>query len=139
MNYLLDTCVLSEFTRRQPDQRVGLWVDSVNEEKLFISVITIGEIQRGVEKLPASTRKKDLSLWLNNDLVERFHQRLVPLDAPTMFLWGSLMANMERAGQTMALMDSLIAATALSQNLVIATRKVSDFTTCGVQVINPWD
>ena len=139
MNYLLDTCVLSEFTRRKPNEKVIQWVDSVDEAKIFISAITIGEIQRGIERLPESHRKTELLSWMNNGLIERFTQRILPLETQTMFLWGSLTARMENAGQPMAVMDSLIAATALQNNLIIVTRNGSDFLPCGVQVINPWE
>jgi predicted nucleic acid-binding protein len=139
MNYLLDTCVLSEFTRRQPEPRVVDWLDSIDEEKLFISVITIGEIQRGIERLPDSHRKTELLVWMNTELLTRFAGRMVALDAPTMFLWGSLVARLEATGQPMGVMDSLILASALQNNLIVATRNVSDFLPGGVQVINPWE
>jgi predicted nucleic acid-binding protein len=139
MNYLLDTCVLSEFTRRQPDQNVIAWLDSIEEEKLFISVITVGEIQRGIERLPDSHRKTELLVWMNNGLLQRFAARMVVIDALTMFMWGSLTARMEAAGQPMGVMDSLIAASALQNNLIVATRNVADFLPSGVQVINPWE
>jgi predicted nucleic acid-binding protein len=139
MNYLLDTCVLSEFTRRKPEQKVVHWVDNIDEDKLFLSVITIGEIQHGIVRLPESHRKTDLLVWMNNELIKRFDQRIIPLDAPTMLLWGNLTAQMESTGQPMAVMDSLIIATALQNNLIVATRNVSDYLPCGVQVINPWE
>lgn len=139
MNYLLDTCVLSEFTRRQPDRRVIDWLNAIAEEKLFISVITVGEIQRGIERLPVSHRKTELLVWMNTGLVERFAGRTVAIDAPTMFLWGSLVARLEAVGQPVGVMDSLILASALQNNLIVATRNVGDFLPGGVQVINPWE
>lgn len=139
MNYLLDTCVLSEFTRRQPNRSVIDWLDSIEEEKLFISVITVGEIQRGIERLPYSHRKTELLVWMNNGLLQRFAARMIGFDAPTMFLWGSLTARMEAAGQPMGVMDSLIAASAMQNHLILATRNVADFLPSGVQVINPWE
>jgi predicted nucleic acid-binding protein len=139
MNYLLDTCVLSAFTRRQREEKVIHWMESVDEEKLFISAITIGEIQHGIERLPESHRKTELLVWMNNSLVKRFEQRIIPLDMQAMFLWGSLTARMESTGKPIALMDSFIVATALQNNLIIATRNVTDFLPCGVQVINPWE
>lgn len=138
MNYLLDTCVLSEFTHRQPDEHVIRWLESIDEEKVFISAITIGEIQRGIERLPDSGRKTDLIVWLNEELVKRFEGRVLPLDSQTMFLWGSLSVRMEKAGRPMGIMDGLIAATALQYNLILVTRNVSDFLPSGVQLINPW-
>jgi toxin FitB len=139
MNYLLDTCVLSEFTRRRPDEKVVRWVGSIDEEKLFISVITVGEIQRGIERLPESHRKTELLVWMNTGLIERFNTRALPLDTPSMFLWGSLTARLQNIGQPMSVMDSLIAATALQHNLIIATRNSADFARCGAQLINPWE
>ncbi len=139
MNYLLDTCVLSEFTRRQPAEAVIRWVDSIAEEKLFLSVITLGEIQRGIERLPESQRKQELLGWMNNQLSERFSRRILSLDAATLLLWGSLTARLEKSGQPLALMDSLISATALQHNLIVVTRNGSDFMPCGVQVVNPWE
>jgi predicted nucleic acid-binding protein len=139
MNYLLDTCVLSEFTRRNPDEKVIRWMDEFDEEKLYLSAITIGEIQFGIERLPESHRKTDLQIWMNNDLISRFGQRILPLNAQTMLLWGVLTARMEKSGQPMALMDSLIAATALENNLILVTRNVIDFVPCGVVWLNPWE
>jgi predicted nucleic acid-binding protein len=139
MNYLLDTCVLSEFTRRQPAPRVVDWLNSIDEEKLFISVITIGEIQHGIERLPDSHRKTELLVWMNTGLLPRFAGRMVSIDAPTMFLWGSLVARLEGAGKPVGVMDTLILASALQNNLIIATRNVTDFLPGGVQVINPWE
>ena len=139
MNYLLDICVLSEFTRHQPEERVIDWLNSIEEEKLFISVITVGEIQRGIERMPDSHRKTELLIWMNNGLLTRFAEQMVTIDAQTMLLWGSLVARLEAAGQRVDVMDSLILASALQNNLIIATRNVADFLPGGVQVINPWE
>jgi toxin FitB len=139
VNYLLDTCVLSEFTRRKPDPKVIDWVDHMEEEKLFLSVISLGEIQRGIERLPESHRKTELLAWVNDELVGRFGARLVPLEAATMLIWGTLTARLEAAGQPRPVMDTLIAASALRHNLIVATRNVADFAPCGTQVINPWE
>lgn len=139
MNYLLDTCVLSEFTRRQPDARVIAWLDAMDEEQLFISAVTIGEVQRGIQRLPESRRKTELAVWMNNGLMARFAGRIVSIDAATMYLWGSLVARLEAAGQPIGVMDSLILASAVQHNLIIVTRNTADFTPSGAQVINPWD
>ena len=138
MNYLLDTCVLSEFTRRQPDEKVIHWMERIDEERLFISVITVGEIQRGIERLPDSERKTALLVWMNTALSERFAGRMLPLGGSTMLLWGSLTARLERLGRPLPVMDSLIAATALQHSLILATRNLDDFENSGVQLINPW-
>lgn len=139
MNYLLDTCVLSEFTRHQPAQRVIDWLNSMDEEKLFISVITIGEIQHGIERLAASHRKTELLVWMNTRLLTRFAGRIVSIDASTMLLCGSLVAHLEGAGHPLGVMDTLILASALQNNLIIVTRNGADFLPGGVQVINPWE
>lgn len=139
MNYLLDTCVLSEFTRRKPEGKVMLWIGDVDETRLYLSAITIGEIQRGIHRLPASERKNNLLIWMNNDLIERFGGRILPIDTQTMLVWGALTTRMEQQGTPLSLMDSLIAATGLQNNLIVVTRSVSDFLPCGVQVINPWE
>jgi predicted nucleic acid-binding protein len=139
MNYLLDTCVISEFTRRQPDERIIRWLDSLDEAKLFLSVFTIGEIQHGIERLPDSRRKNELMIWLNVGLIERFSGRILALDVPTLVLWGTLIAHLEASGQPMSVMDSLIAASALHNNLILVTRNTADFVPCGVQLLNPWE
>jgi toxin FitB len=139
MDYLLDTCVLSEFTRRTPEDKVIRWLDSLDEEKLFISVITVGEIQHGIERLPASHRKNELQTWMNDRLVMRFGERILPLDTQTLLRWGTLTANMESSGHPLPVMDGLIVATAMQHNLIIATRNVADFQPCGVPILNPWE
>lgn len=139
MNYLLDTCVLSEFTRRRPEEKVVRWLEKIDEDSLFISVITVGEIQYGIERLPASHRKTELLTWFNNGLIKRFDGRIIVVDTATMHLWGSLTASLEHAGRPMGVMDSLIVATALQDNMILVTRNVSDCLPCGVQVTNPWE
>jgi predicted nucleic acid-binding protein len=114
-------------------------LNSIEEEKLFISVITIGEIQRGIERLPDSHRKTELQIWMNNVLLTRFAERMITIDAPTMFLWGSLFTRLAASGQKIGVMDSLILTSALQNNLIVATRNVANFLPSGVQVINPWE
>jgi toxin FitB len=139
MNYLLDTCVLTEFSRRNPDAKVIRWIDSVGEDQLFVSVITIGELQRSIEQLPDSERKNDLMVWLNEGLKERLKLRIVPLETVALTLWGSLTAWKEQNGQPMGVMESLIAATALCNNLTIATNQTEAYERCGAHVVNPWE
>ncbi len=139
MDYLLDTCVLSEFTRRVPEEKVIHWLDGLDEERLFISAITVGEIQHGIQRLPASHRKNELQTWMNDRLIARFGERILPLDTQTLLHWGMLTANMENSGHPLPVMDGLIAATAMQHNLIIATRNVADFQPCGVPIINPWE
>ena len=138
MIYLLDTCVLSEFSRKSPDIRVIHWIDSIPDTDLNICVITLGEIQRGIEKLPESHRKTSLTTWMNEDLLQRFSGRFVSIDADTMLIWGALTARLDAMGQPMNLMDSLIASCALRQNMVLVTRNESDFQASGIRLVNPW-
>jgi predicted nucleic acid-binding protein len=139
MNYLLDTCVISEYTRREPSLKVIHWVDKLDESDLFLSVITIGEIKKGIERLPAgSSRKQDLTLWLNNELLERFSGRIYPLTVEILLRWGTLYAGLEASGQSASTLDSLIAATALFHHAILITRNEDRFRPTGVEIVNPW-
>ncbi len=138
MKYLLDTCVISELIRKHPDPHVVAWVDSLHEAEAYLSVIAIGEIKRGVERLPASERQTAIREWLEHDLMARFQGRILPVDTAVMLAWGQLMAAAERIGRTLPAFDSLIAATALNGGLTIATRNEADFAGIGVPVFNPW-
>jgi tRNA(fMet)-specific endonuclease VapC len=134
MNYLLDTCVISEFTSTQPEPKVIEWMDAVNDETLFLSAITIGEIQRGIAKLPDSPRREELEKWLHEDLFLRFSGRILPLTAQVMLTWGKLTAQ----GRTLPAVDSMIAALAFHHDLCLVTRNVKDFNGTGVTLFNPW-
>jgi len=138
MSYLLDTCVLSEFTRRLPDRKVVEWVSSADELSLYICVISIGEIQKGIARLPDSSRKEELAKWLQSELMPRFGERLLVLDTNVLLAWGDLLARIEAAGKKMPAIDSLIAATALCHDLTLVTRNRADFEPSQVKIINPW-
>lgn len=139
MRFLLDTDVVSELVARQPNQRVMDWVADKGEDLLYLSVITVGEIKRGIEKLPASSRKEKLADWLEQDLLGRFQGRLVPLDGVVLLRWGELTARLEISGKTTAAIDSLIAASSLAGDFVLATRNSADFVSAGVRTVNPWE
>ena len=138
MNYLLDTCVLSEYTKRHPDGKVIRWVDTVDETDLYLCVLTLGEIKKGIELMPESKRKDDLSLWLNNVLLKRFSDRLYSINDGIMLAWGSLYARLQSSGNKMPLFDSLIAAACLYHNAILVTRNEADFIPAGVELVNPW-
>jgi tRNA(fMet)-specific endonuclease VapC len=138
MKYLLDTCVISELIRKAPNARVVAWIDGLYDPEVYLSVITIGEIKRGAERLPESERKYAILEWLENDLFFRFERRILPIDAAVMLTWGRLVATLEQRGRPLPAFDSLIAATALSNKLTLATRNVEDFADTGVPIFNPW-
>ena len=138
MRYLLDTCVISELVAKQPDPRVLEWIDAIDADSIYISVITVGEITKGIEKLPSSKRRQELSDWLENELLIRFQDNLIELDVDILIQWGRLNARLEISGQRAPAIDSLIAATALEHELILVTRNESDFAGTGVEILNPW-
>lgn len=139
MKYLIDTNVISELIARQPDPKVVAWIDQLDPTMVYLSVITIGEIRKGIEKLSASKRKDAITEWLETDLLVRFEGRMVAITVQTMLKWGELVARLEREGKPMGAIDSLIAATALEGQYVLATRNEEDFQNTGVTVVNPWE
>ena len=139
MRFLLDTCVISDLVARRPDPGVLQWVDSVDEGKLFLSAITVGEIKKGIEKLVAPDRQKVLSEWLEDELLVRFNGRLLPIDTKVVLAWGELTAGLEKQGCPMPAIDSLIAATALEGRLNLITRNEDDYAHFGVILFNPWE
>lgn len=138
MKYLLDTNVISELVAKQPDQRVIEWIDSRDPNSVYLSVITIGELQKGIEKLPDSRRKDALRAWLHDDLLLRFSGHILLLDIDAMLTWGTLTGQLERAGKPLAAIDSLIAALALQHNCHLATRNEDHFKETGIGLVNPW-
>lgn len=139
MRYLLDTSVISEFRKPQPNPQVVAWLNSVDQESIYLSVVTIGELKRGIDRLGDEARRRALQTWLVDDLLVRFAQRVAILDVPVLLAWGSLLARLERAGKTIPAVDGLIAATALQGSFVLVTRNVSDFQHAGLQLFNPWE
>ncbi|GAB4432121.1 MAG: type II toxin-antitoxin system VapC family toxin [Chloroflexi bacterium OHK40] len=138
MNYLLDTNVISELVARRPEQRVVAWVDGLEDERLYLSVITIGEIRKGIAKLPPSPRREDLRRWLEGDLLARFAGRIAGISTATMLAWGELTGRLERAGVMLPAIDSLIAAIVLEGGFTLVTRNDGHFRQAGVPVVNPW-
>lgn len=138
MKYLLDTNVISELVTKQPNQQVVRWIDAVDAESVYLSAITIGELSKGIERLPDSSRKDTLRTWLIDDLLVRFDGRLLTLDVDAMLTWGRLTAQMERMGRPLPAIDSLIAALAIHHNCSLVTRNEDDFMGTGATIINPW-
>jgi toxin FitB len=138
MKALLDTCVISELVAKQPYPKVVEFVDSLDPEDVYLSAITIGEIVKGIEKLPASRRKVALLAWLKDDLLVRFDGKIVSLDKDVLMEWGTLTARLELTGRPMPAIDSLIAASARAQQMTLVTRNVADFEGAEVEILNPW-
>ena len=135
--YLLDTCLLSELIRKEPNQGVLDWIKDKEESSLFLSVLTIGELRKGIVKLKPSTKKKELTLWFA-ELESRFKDRIIPIDIQISLKWGEIQANLEVNGNPMPTIDSLIASTALCKNLIVVTRNGKDMKQSHVEILNPW-
>lgn len=135
MSYLLDTNVLSELRRREPDPGVVAWINERPATTLFLSVLTLGEIRKGVENLADSPRRLALLDWLETELPAYFAGRLLAVDAGVSDRWGRLQAQ---AGRPLPAIDSLLAATALHHGQVLVTRNSRDFVYPGLEVVNPW-
>ncbi|RKY52411.1 MAG: VapC toxin family PIN domain ribonuclease [Candidatus Neomarinimicrobiota bacterium] len=138
MKYLLDTCVISELVKKKPDPLVVNWINSQNENDLYLSVITFGEIQKGISKLDDAVRKHSIQLWLE-DLSDRFYGRIIELDIQILLEWGHLSGELSKEGKNIPVIDSLLGASALNNKLCFVTRNTDDFRFCGVEVFNPWN
>jgi predicted nucleic acid-binding protein len=137
--YLLDTNVVSELVRPNPDPNVVAWVRAGDETSLYLSVLTFGEIRRGIERLPQGSRRERLRLWLEVDLTDRFTRRILDIDRRVAEIWGMIMARGAAASVRLPTIDTLIAATAERHGMVVATRNLRDFAFGAVAAISPWD
>lgn len=122
----------------QPNPNVTGWIAKLDPERAFISVITIGELKKGIEKLSDSARKSALDRWLHAELLVRFQDQLLPLDVGTMLTWGALYARLEAIEKPMPAIDSLLAASAAHTGFTLVTRNVADFEHTGIALLNPW-
>lgn len=138
MSFLLDTSVVSELIRKVPHESVIDWLGRQDEETLYLSVLTLGELEKGISKLKASARRDRLRTWISRDLAARFADRFLSIDARVAARWGALTGDSEKRGVPLPVIDSLIAATALEHGLTVATRNVADFERCGVPWFDPW-
>lgn len=138
MNYLLDTKILSEWTRPRPDAAVLRFLAETDEDALHLSVISIAEIRRGIELLSPGKRRRDLDVWLANDLLPRFEGRILGIGPRVADCWGRMMANAERGGRTPSVQDTWIAAIAAVHEMTVVTRNVADFALLDVGIVNPW-
>jgi predicted nucleic acid-binding protein len=137
--FLLDTNVPSELIRTRPDPRVTEWVRTQDEQSLFLSAVSVGELRRGITILPAGERRLRLEQWFEKDLLPWFEGRILPLTKTIANLWGILDGECQLRGTPANTADGMIAATALEHDLALVTRNTKDFTNLGVAIVNPWD
>jgi len=138
VSWLVDTCVLSELVRPRPKASVVRWVRERDEDELFLSVITIGELEKGIAKLPDSTKRATLEQWVRRELADRFRGRLLAIDLGVAARWGAIVGASEARGEPLPVIDSLIAATSLQHDLTVVTRNTVDLERCGARCFNPW-
>jgi predicted nucleic acid-binding protein len=138
VKYLLDTCVISEIIKPRPDENVISWLQSQSEDNLFLSVLTFGEIEKGIEKTADKARKKRLKLWVTNDLKRRFEGRIIPIDLDVAVKWGRIQGAAERSGKPMPTIDGLIAVSGLAYNCIVVTRNETDMAQSNAELFNPW-
>lgn len=138
MKYLLDTCILSELIKPTGNVAVRDTIAKIDGAQLFISVVTVGEIAKGIFLLPHTRKRKLLSDWLLG-VETSFASRLLPYDKDTAIAWGEMTARAKQQGRTLPALDGIIAATAIQHGLHVMTRNVKDFEHSGVPVVNPWE
>ncbi|MGF1671638.1 MAG: type II toxin-antitoxin system VapC family toxin [Balneolaceae bacterium] len=138
MSYLIDTCCISELVKKEPNPNVVKWFANRDELSMYLSVITFGELRKGIEKLPDSQKKAELNRWVKEDLKHRFKNRILTINIEEVNKWGEILATAEKNGNPLPAIDSLIAATAQVHDLSVITRNSQDMEGSGVEVINPW-
>jgi predicted nucleic acid-binding protein len=136
--FLLDTNCISELVRPRPEPRVVEWMEATDETILNLSVLTLGEIRKGVAALPQGKRRTHLETWIEVELLARFAGRVLPINVAIADRWGLIAAETKRKGKALPVIKGLLAATALHHNLTVVSRNASDFTNTQVQVLNPW-
>lgn len=137
--FLLDTNVISELVKPRPEARVSSWLEAVDEGLLYLSVLTIGEIRKGIiTSVPDANRRMKLEAWLDHDLAIRFSGRILPIDQAVADRWGRLAGNAAARRSPLPVIDGLLAATALHSDLVLVTRDTTHIATTGVPFFNPW-
>lgn len=138
MKFLVDTNVVSEWVKLRPDPGVVDWMTEVDEDRVFISVISLAELRRGIERMPDGNRRSRLDEWLREELPQRFERRVVLVDHMVAEAWGRIVARCEMAGRPISTMDGFIAASAEVHDMALVTRNVSDFEFSVKEVVNPW-
>jgi predicted nucleic acid-binding protein len=138
VKYLFDTCLVSEWTRKKPEAAVRDWLAQCDEESAYLSVLTVGEIQKGIARCGDPARKTSSQKWLDGDLRKRFLGRVLPITEEVAKTWGLFQGEAEARGKSIPSIDGLIAATAAVHNLILVTRNEADMALSGVRIVNPW-
>ena len=138
MNYLFDTCVISEVIRPKPAAKVLRWLEQIPNDRIYLSVITLGELRKGILRLEDSRKAQRLQTWLDTEVRARFQERLLPIDANVALEWGKVCAEAERSGHPRPSIDALLAATAITHHLTLVTRNTADVAFTHAEVFNPW-
>ncbi|MDX2505832.1 MAG: type II toxin-antitoxin system VapC family toxin [Gammaproteobacteria bacterium] len=138
MKYLLDTCVISEMIKAKPDKNVISWLEEQNENSLYLSVLTFGEIEKGIEKASNKIRKQKLRLWVEDDLKKRFEGRIIPISFSIAAEWGKIQGKAELMGKPMPTMGGLISVSGLVSQCIVVTRNISDMEQSSAELFNPW-
>ena len=138
MSFLLDTCFVSELSKRRRDPGVIAWLDEQDEAELFLSTVTVGELEKGLTGHRDPVRRKRLREFIEVEIIERFRERMVGTDEPVWRRWGVLCGAAERSGKPLSVLDALIAAAAQVHGLTVVTRNEADFQRCDVPLVNPW-
>lgn len=138
MSFLLDTNVVSEWTKPRPNKGLITWLEQVDEGSVFLSVLTLAELRHGIERLAVGRRRRQLHGWLRDELPLRFESRILPVSVQIADEWGKVIARCEARGRALGAMDGLIAATASVHGLTLVTRNIRDFESALKSLINPW-
>jgi len=136
--YLLDTCVFAEYSKPRPNGRVIDWIDSLDQDSQYISILSVGEMEKGIARLPSSKRRQSLETVLDG-IITNFERRILDLDVPILRRWGKMIGALELRGRVLPVADSLIAATALEHDLTIVTQNTRDFIDTKAEVLNIWE
>lgn len=138
MSFLLDTNVISEWVKPRPHTGVIRWLAEADEDRVFISVISIAEVRRGLERMAKGRRRDRIAAWLWEELAVRFEGRILPVDVAVAQEWGVIIERARRGGNTLSVMDGFLAATAQTRELTLVTRNTGDFRGLGIGIFDPW-
>lgn len=139
MNYLFDTCVISEVIRPKPSEGVLTWLEQISNDRIYLSVLTLGELRKGILRLGDARKARRLQTWLDTDVRQRFDGHILPIDDEVALEWGRLCAEAEQRGHPRPVVDAFLAATAIVHHLTLVTRNTSDFAFTRANVFNPWE